>query len=270
MPGAPQNAPQIPIGNPNIPSVHQTPRQQPATPQNPHQTPMMAPGQIPVQQPSAPMQNITSYHQGLANGLQNQMHGVVQAQQGIQSAYPMMNNPYQNNPMAAQAAQMANNMGNLTAMQRQQLLAYQMAQRQQLQMQAAQAAQAGMQMHPQQQQQHPGIMQQFGNMATMQQGMQPNQHAQQLALLQQQQRQMQLARINQTIIAQAEARVSAMSPQQIQDLLATATEQHRNQPAWQTMDDRAKARVLASFQIRLEFQRARQQQLTNQAASNAM
>jgi hypothetical protein len=236
----------------NTPTASQTPRQTPATPQVSHQPTPVVPGPSAGNAPGQPQgmvptPTLASYHQGLVNGQQNQLHTVVQgaagypngAAGGMRPVYPGMGNTYAMNGMVARSAMMPQQMGQMG----------QMSLMQQQMMQNAYQMNVGG-FGPAMQNMHPALQQQLAQMQQMQQqavaavagsiyggqngaGMQANSQAQQA---QQQQ-------LNSYIWGRVDVALASMTPDRIADLVAKASDHVKRSQQWAASNDREKARL---------------------------
>jgi len=249
----------------NPPATSQTPRQTPTTPQVSHQLLPAAPtaqGQTPAnapgsQQGMAPTPALASYHQGLANGQQNQMHTLVQG--AASAAYPNavvggmrpvysgvgttynMDGAVANRPqMVAQQVGQMNQMNQMGQFMQQQMIqnAYQMN---------VGGFGPGMQnMYPVLQQQMAQIQMQHQAVAAVAGSMYPGANG--AGMQANAQAQMQLQGIQQYIWSQVDRSMSTMPLEQMADMVARAPDQVKHSRPWASANDREKAR-LALFHL---------------------
>ncbi|KAG8812228.1 Transcription factor spt20 [Serendipita sp. 399] len=223
-------------------------RPQTSTPQVSHNTPAMQPVAIPgLPQPVNPL---ASYHQGLINGQQTQLQSLVQNQgppppyPGLPNGYPMAGLPVQQ-PQLTTAQQAI-----LQQQQNRILFNQQQQQAMHMRMSGAQSVPPMIPVHLQQQMGIPPSYQVNPQVAV------PNFHQRQQQQQQQQQQQAMMAarslqqQINSQINSQRiEQHLDSLHPEQIQAIIAKASDATRAQSWWQTASDRDKAKhLIASFQ----------------------
>jgi hypothetical protein len=255
-PGAPGAVQNLPQSGQSVPSdatvVQQTPRMQNATPSNTgpppnpaNQTGMQAPGQ----------QAMQSYHQNLVNEAQNsmlQMNAAQQAYTANVSAAGGGRPPYGSNYANTNAFTIAMarraQLGVVPdANTQQQLVAYQ------------RMAMAGQPIHSGMQMQMHMQPTSYGGMQVMQQA--PSQT--------QQMSQNRAQQYMQALFAQANQVVSKMSPEEMQKLVETKTDQFRSNQQWVASDIAGKARLIIMSILRAQHANQMAQAAAQQAAQAA-
>lgn len=262
----------------NAASASQTPRPTPATPQVLPQNTLgtSVPQGNAGQQPGMitnPAQ-LASYHQGLINGQQNQMHSIVQGNPGYPTAvnpgmrqiYPGVANNYPMGVTVAGRAQMLQQqmgVGQMNSVQQQMMMqnAYPMN------MGGFPQATQGM---------HPNMQQQILQMQQMQQnavaavaaGTMYAAAAANNVNMQNPTAQAQMMAMNQSIWMRVDANMSRMTPQAISDMVTRAPEHVKQSTEWANSNDREKARLTMFHLLRQKILTDRRQAIVNAAAAN--
>ena len=266
----------------NGPPASQTPRQTPATPQVlPQNTlagsgPQASAGQQQQGMITTPAQ-LASYHQGLVNGQQTQMHTLAQgnpgyanaANAGMRPVYPGAGNNYPvNGAVGARPPMLQQQMGmvQMNSMQQQMMQnAYQMN------MGGFPPTAQGM--HPNMQQQMLQIQQMHQNAAAAvaagsiyaaASGM----NMQASAAQAQAQAQQVAVAFNQSIWARVEAAMPKMNPEALADMVARAPDFVKVMPQWATSNDREKARLTMYHLFKQKLMQDRRQAALNAAVNN--
>lgn len=264
----------------NAPAASQTPRQTPATPQVLPQPVLTtsAPQGNPAQQQgmvTAPGQ-LASYHQGLVNGQQNQLHTMIQgntgypnaANAGVRPIYPGVGNNYSMNGAAGARPPMLQQqmgVGQMNMMQQQMIQNYQMN--------MGGFPQVTQGMHPTMQQQMLQIQQLQQNAAVAAAGsiyaaangmnMQASvAQAQAQAQAQQQQA------FHQSLLMRVDASMQRMTPDAIAEMATRAPDHVKQTPQWATSSDREKARLTMYSLFKQKILTERRQQAAANAANN--